>query len=86
MKHKRNGSVRVKAPLLGVFYASPGPESPLYVRVGEHVRAGQIIGLIEAMKVVNEIEAPVAGTVQRVMVKSGSLVDLGKVLVTITPD
>ena len=65
---------RVLAPLTGIFYAAPTPEAPHFVDVGGEVVVGQVIGLIEAMKLFNEIKSDVAGRVQRVMAESGQLV------------
>ena len=64
----------VVAPLTGIFYAAPTPESPQFVNVGVEVVVGQVIGLIEAMKLFNEIKSDVAGRVQRVVAESGQLV------------
>ena len=64
----------VKAPLTGIFYAAPSPGATPYVAVGDHVAVGQIIGLIEAMKLFNEIKSDLAGRVVRVCAESGALV------------
>ena len=61
----------VKAPLTGIFYASPAPGSANYVQVGGEVAIGQVIGLIEAMKLFNEIKSDLAGRVVRVVAESG---------------
>lgn len=75
--------VPVQSPTTGIFYSSPNPGAPPFVKVGDVVQAGQVIGLIEAMKVFNEISATVAGTVQRVVAQNGQLVQPGDVLLTI---
>lgn len=62
--------VPVLSPMAGTFYRSPSPESPAYADVGTHVERGDVVGLIEAMKIFNEIEAPVAGTVVRILVEN----------------
>jgi acetyl-CoA carboxylase biotin carboxyl carrier protein len=64
----------VKAPLTGIFYASPAPGSPSYLQVGGEVAVGQIIGLIEAMKLFNEIKSDLSGRVVRLVAESGQLV------------
>jgi acetyl-CoA carboxylase biotin carboxyl carrier protein len=64
----------VLAPLTGIFYGSPTPEASAYVRVGTHVQEGQVIGLIEAMKLFNEIKSDATGTVTRIVAESGTLV------------
>lgn len=61
----------VKAPMVGTFYASATPGTPAFVKVGQQVKAGETLGIIEAMKMFNQIEADVAGTVQAVLVENG---------------
>lgn len=64
----------VLAPLTGIFYAAPTPDAPPFVGVGVEVVVGQVIGLIEAMKLFNEIKSDVAGRVQRIVAETGQLV------------
>jgi len=75
----------VKAPLTGIFYASPAPGSAPYVAVGGEVAVGQIIGLIEAMKLFNEIKSDLAGRVVRVVHESGTLVKAKGPLIEVEP-
>jgi acetyl-CoA carboxylase biotin carboxyl carrier protein len=75
----------VKAPLTGIFYASPAPGSPPYVQVGGEVAVGQVIGLIEAMKLFNEIKSDLAGRVVRVVAESGQLVKAKQPLIEVEP-
>jgi acetyl-CoA carboxylase biotin carboxyl carrier protein len=75
----------IKAPLTGIFYASPAPGSAPYVSVGGEVAVGQIIGLIEAMKLFNEIKSDLAGRVVRVVAESGSLVKAKQPLIEVEP-
>ncbi len=75
----------VIAPLTGVFYNSPSPEAAPYLAVGGPVRAGQVIGLIEAMKLFNEIKSDVSGTVHRIVAESGALVKQKQTLVEVIP-
>jgi acetyl-CoA carboxylase biotin carboxyl carrier protein len=75
----------VKAPLTGIFYASPAPGSGPYVSVGGEVAVGQIIGLIEAMKLFNEIKSDLAGRVVRVVAESGTLVKARQPLIEVEP-
>jgi acetyl-CoA carboxylase biotin carboxyl carrier protein len=75
----------VKAPLTGIFYASPSPGSPPYVREGGEVAVGQIIGLIEAMKLFNEIKSDLSGRVVRLVAESGQLVKAKQPLVEVEP-
>ena len=75
----------IKAPLTGLFYASPAPGTAPYVQVGGEVAIGQVIGLIEAMKLFNEIKSDLAGRVVRVVPESGSLVKAKQPLIEVEP-
>ncbi len=75
----------VKAPLTGLFYTSPAPGSAPYVRVGGEVAVGQVIGLIEAMKLFNEIKSDLAGRVVRFAAESGALVKAKQALIEVEP-
>ena len=75
----------IKAPLTGIFYASPAPGTAPYVSVGGEVAVGQIIGLIEAMKLFNEIKSDLAGRVTRVVPESGALVKAKQPLIEVEP-
>ena len=75
----------IKAPLTGIFYASPAPGSAPYVAVGGEVAVGQVIGLIEAMKLFNEIKSDLAGRVVRVVAESGALVKAKQALIEVEP-
>jgi acetyl-CoA carboxylase biotin carboxyl carrier protein len=75
----------IKAPLTGLFYASPAPGSAPYVQVGGEVAVGQVIGLIEAMKLFNEIKSDLAGRVIRVVAESGALVKAKQPLIEVEP-
>ena len=75
----------VTAPLTGVWYAAPSPGARPYVQVGDEIGAGAVVGLIEAMKLFNEIKSDVAGKVVRVLVERGTLVKRQQPLVEIDP-
>jgi acetyl-CoA carboxylase biotin carboxyl carrier protein len=75
----------VKAPLTGIYYASPAPGSAPYVHVGGEVAVGQVIGLIEAMKLFNEIKSDLAGRVVRVVAENGQLVKAKQPLIEVEP-
>ena len=75
----------VRAPLTGIFYAAPGPGSPPFVAVGREVVVGQVIGLIEAMKLFNEIKSDQAGRVVRVIAVDGALVKAKQPLIEVGP-
>ncbi len=79
------GRPSIKAPLTGIFYASPAPGSAPYVQVGGEVAIGQVIGLIEAMKLFNEIKSDLAGRVVRVVPDSGALVKAKQPLIEVEP-
>ena len=65
----------IKAPLVGTFYAAPSPDQPPFVQVGDTVKKGQVLGIVEAMKLMNEIESEYDGTVKAILVKNGDLVE-----------
>ena len=65
----------VKAPMVGTFYASASPGAPAFVKVGQQVKAGETLGIIEAMKMFNQIEADVAGTVKAILLDNGQPVE-----------
>ncbi|MCX7022917.1 MAG: acetyl-CoA carboxylase biotin carboxyl carrier protein [bacterium] len=75
----------VVAPLVGTFYTAPSPESPPYVKVGDHVGKGSIVCIVEAMKVMNEIECDYAGTIVRVMVENAQPVEYGQKMFAVKP-
>ncbi len=79
------GRPSIKAPLTGIFYSSPAPGSAPYVQVGGEVAVGQVIGLIEAMKLFNEIKSDLAGRVVRVVPDSGALVKAKQPLIEVEP-
>jgi acetyl-CoA carboxylase biotin carboxyl carrier protein len=75
----------VKAPLTGIFYAAPSPNSPPYVSPGQTITVGQVIGLIEAMKLFNEIKSDQVGRVVRVVAETGKLVKAKQPLIEVEP-
>ena len=70
----------VKSPIVGTFYESASPGSPPFVRIGEHVTPGKVLCIIESMKLMNEIEAEVAGIVESKLVQNGQPVEYGEAL------
>jgi acetyl-CoA carboxylase biotin carboxyl carrier protein len=74
---------QVRSPIVGTFYASPSPDAEPFVRVGDRVRQGQVLCIVEAMKLMNEIESDVAGTVTQVLVKNAQPVEYGEPLFAI---
>ena len=73
----------VKSPMVGTFYASPAPGSPAFVSVGQTVAAGDVICIIEAMKMMNQIEADKAGTIGAILIEDGETVEFDQSIVTI---
>ena len=82
----KNNWIEVKSPMVGTYYRSPAPEAPSYVEVGSHVIRGQTLCILEAMKLMNEMESEVAGTVREVCVENAEPVEYGQVLFRIEPD
>ncbi len=73
----------VRSPMVGTFYASPAPDKPAFVTVGQAVKAGDTLGIIEAMKMFNPIEADVSGTVLKILTESGQPVEFDQPLFVI---
>lgn len=73
----------VNSPMNGIYFATPSPNSPPFVREGDTISAGQVVGLIEAMKVFNDITSPMSGIVRKIVVESGQLVQPGDPLLYI---
>jgi acetyl-CoA carboxylase biotin carboxyl carrier protein len=83
-KVERSGTV-VTSPFVGTFYRSPSPDAPSFVEEGQTVRKGQVLCIVEAMKLMNEIEAEVAGKVTEVIGQNGQTVEFGQALFRIEP-
>ena len=75
----------VKSPIVGTFYGSPSPGAAPFVTPGDHVEKGQVIAIIEAMKLMNDIESEVAGEIVRVYVENGQPVEYGQSLFAVRP-
>jgi acetyl-CoA carboxylase biotin carboxyl carrier protein len=76
----------VKSPMVGTFYRAPSPGAPAFVEVGQNVTAGQTLCIIEAMKLLNEIESDVSGMVKKVLVENGQPVEYGQPLFLVALD
>ncbi|MED9968349.1 MAG: acetyl-CoA carboxylase biotin carboxyl carrier protein [Blautia sp.] len=74
---ERTGNI-VKSPLVGTFYQSASPESEPFVKEGDTVKKGQVLGIVEAMKLMNEIESEYDGTVKEILVKNEQMVEFGQ--------
>jgi acetyl-CoA carboxylase biotin carboxyl carrier protein len=76
----------IKAPIVGTFYRAPGPDAAAFVNVGDRVNAGDVLCIIEAMKLMNEIESEVAGTIKEILVQNSEPVDFEKPLFVIAKE
>lgn len=75
----------IKSPMIGTFYRSPSPDKPLFVNVGDEVKAGDVVCIIEAMKLFNEIESDISGRVVKVLVENASPVEYDQPLFLVEP-
>ena len=82
---EEEGLHSVKSPIVGTFYEAPSPGSPPFIKVGDHVNAGHVLCIVEAMKLMNEIESDVAGEVVKIVVNNGQPVEYGQSLFKIRP-
>lgn len=74
----------VRSPMVGTYYASPSPDAAPYVKIGQSVKAGDTVGIIEAMKMFNPIEADVSGTVTAILVEAGQAVEFDELMFIIS--
>jgi acetyl-CoA carboxylase biotin carboxyl carrier protein len=84
-KPATNNYIEIKSPMIGTFYRSPNPEEPSFVNVGDHVKAGDKVGIIEAMKLFNEIESEITGTIVKVLVENASPIEYDQPLFLVEP-
>jgi acetyl-CoA carboxylase biotin carboxyl carrier protein len=77
--------VLVKSPIVGTFYEGPSPDAAPFVRIGERIQSGKVLCIIESMKLMNEIEAEVAGIIESKLVQNGQPVEYGEALFAIRP-
>ncbi len=75
----------IESPIIGTFYRSPNPEAEPYVSVGDVIRKGQVLCIIEAMKIMNEIESEIEGTVVKIFPKNAEAVEFGQKLFAVKP-
>ena len=76
---------KVESPIVGTFYRKPSPDAPSFVKEGDRVKKGSTLCIIEAMKVMNEIDAPCDGVVEKIFPTEGEVVEFGEVLFLINP-
>lgn len=81
-----DGLVAVTSPMVGTFYRAPSPDSPPFVEVGQKVEAGKMVCIVEAMKLFNEIETEISGTVVKILAENGQPVEYGQKLILIKKD
>ena len=81
----RSELVEVTAPMVGTFYRAPGPEEPPFVEIGSRINVGQAVCILEAMKLMNELESEVSGEVIQILVENGTPVEFGQVLMRLKP-
>ena len=81
----RSDLVEVTAPMVGTFYRAPGPEEPPFVDIGSRISVGQAVCILEAMKLMNELESEVSGEVIEILVENGTPVEFGQVLMRLKP-
>jgi len=77
--------VPIKSPIVGTFYRAPTPDAPTYVEVGDIIKPGQVVCIVEAMKLMNEIESDVAGRVAQILVKNEDPVEYNQDLILVEP-
>ena len=83
---QRNGLVPITSPMVGTFYRSPSPSAAPFVEVGDHITVGQTVCIIEAMKLMNDLPAEVAGRIARVCAENGTTVEYGQPLFMVDPN
>jgi acetyl-CoA carboxylase biotin carboxyl carrier protein len=84
-KESDEGLTIVKSPIVGTFYRSPDPNAAPFVSVGDHVKVGQVLCIVEAMKLMNEIEAEIAGQIVKIHPENGQPIQYGEPLFTLRP-
>jgi acetyl-CoA carboxylase biotin carboxyl carrier protein len=77
--------IEITSPMVGTFYRSPAPDEPPFASAGDRIRSGQTVCIIEAMKLMNEIEAEASGQVMEVLVENGQPIEFGQVLMYLDP-
>ena len=75
----------IKSPMVGTFYRAPAPDAPPFVEVGQEIEPGQVVCIVEAMKLMNEIKAEVAGRVIEILAQSGDPIEFGQPLFSVEP-
>jgi len=84
-KPSESNTLEIKSPMVGTFYAAPGPGAKPYVEIGTTVNPGDIVCIVEAMKLMNEIKAEVGGKVVQILVENGGPIEFGQILFVVEP-
>lgn len=82
---EENASIEICSPMVGTFYARPAPDAPPFVKVGDIISKGQVLCIVEAMKIMNEIEADKSGKLVEVCLEDGQMVEYGEVVFRLAP-
>ena len=77
--------LQIKSPMVGTFYKAPSPESPPFVDIGDEIEVGQIVCIVEAMKLMNEIKSDIKGKIKEILVESGQAVEFGQLMFVLEP-
>lgn len=85
-KPSDNGLEEIKSPIVGTFYRAPSPDSDPFVQVGDKVKPGQTLCIVEAMKLMNEIEAEIAGTIEKILLENAEPVEFDQPMFLIKPE
>ena len=82
-KKEDDGLMAITSPMVGTFYSAASPDSPAFVKVGDHVTTGKVVCIIEAMKLFNEIESEISGSIVKILVENGKPVEYGQKLMLV---
>lgn len=85
LEPEKPGLIEIKSPMVGTFYRAPSPESVPFVEVGSEIQPGQVICIVEAMKLMNEIKAEVKGKIKEILIENGHPIEFGQVLFRAEP-
>ncbi|HLP32993.1 MAG TPA: acetyl-CoA carboxylase biotin carboxyl carrier protein [Bacteroidia bacterium] len=83
--HTPTNLITIKSPMIGTYYSSPSPDKPVFVNVGDEIKAGKVVCIIEAMKLFNEIESEVSGRIVKILVNNASPVEYDQPLFLVEP-
>ncbi|PJA27157.1 MAG: acetyl-CoA carboxylase, biotin carboxyl carrier protein [candidate division Zixibacteria bacterium CG_4_9_14_3_um_filter_46_8] len=86
VEEKASGAKEIKSPMVGTFYRSPAPDAKPYIEVNQYITPGQVLCIIEAMKLMNEIEAEISGKITKICVENNQPVEYGQVLFLVDPN